>query len=412
MNVLDGMDVLIISYAAPAIASSWNIGPEALGIVFSSGLAGMTIGAMLLAPLADRIGRKRMILFSGILMAFSIYATAFAQNVPVLILLRLISGIGIGSMLAITAALTSEYTPSKSKDFWVSFVISGYPIGAVISGLVAARLIPESGWQALFKLAGVVSFITLPMIVFMMAESIAFYLKAQPAGALKNVNKVLKRMGYPPLSTLPEKEHKSAVIPVNKLLSPTYRTGTLQLWSSLFLAFCVLYFLISWIPKLAESTGLSLELAIYAGTVFNGGAFLGIVTQGFFSSRFGLRQTIGVFFIASALLMFAFQFLLGSDFLLLVFGLLGFGVQGGFVGLYAAAARMYPAEFRTTGVGWAMGSGRFGGVIGPALGGVLIGMGLSIAANFMIFAIPCLAAGIVTLMVTLDRSETPVSPAS
>ncbi len=398
MNILDGMDVLVISYCAPAIAKSWTVGPEALGIVFSAGLAGMTLGALLLAPFADQIGRKKMILLSALIMGTGMYLTAYCTTVTQLVVLRFLSGIGIGSMLASTAALTAEYTPDRTKDFWVSLVISGYPVGAVLSGLVAAEIVPASGWQRMFQLAGLASFVTIPVIWFFLSESVEFYLKKQPAKALNKANAILTKMGRPALSELPEVLEKKVAIPVNKLLGSDYRTSTFQLWTALFLAFGSLYFLTSWIPKLAENTGLSLSLAIYAGTVFNVGAFFGIVTQGFFSSRVGLKKTIGLFFILTAALMAVFKLFIGSGFLLFVFGLLGFGIQGGFVGLYAVAARLYPTEFRTMGVGWSIGVGRLGGVIGPALGGVLVGMGLSMAANFMVFAVPTLLAGVVTLL--------------
>lgn len=403
MNILDGTDVLVISYCAPAIAESWSVSPEALGIVFSAGLAGMTLGALLLAPFADHIGRKKMILMSALLMGSSVFLTSYSNSVLMLIVLRFLSGIGIGSMLASTAALTAEFTPNRSKDFWVSLVIAGYPVGAVLSGLVAAEVVPNDGWQRMFQIAGLASFVTMPLIWFFLSESLEFYFKKQPKNALSKANRILAKMGEPTLSGLPPVQPKGAGIPMKELLRPEYRLPTFQLWMALFLAFGSLYFLTSWIPKLASNAGLSLSLAIYAGTVFNGGAFIGIVTQGYFSSRMGLKRTIGVFFIATALLMAFFKFFIGSDILLLVFGLLGFGIQGGFVGLYAVAARMYPTEFRTTGVGWAIGSGRLGGVIGPALGGVLIGMGLTMATNFMIFALPTLLAGIVTMRLSSKK---------
>jgi benzoate transport len=396
MNILDGMDVLVISYCAPAIAKSWQVGPEALGIVFSSGLAGMTIGALFLAPFADHMGRKNMILISALLMGTSIMFTAWTTSVPQLILLRFLSGIGIGSMLASTAALTAEYTPDRSRDFWVSFVISGYPVGAVLSGMVAASVVPNSGWQTMFQLAGLASFVTIPLIVVFLSESIDFYLNKQPKGALQKTNRILGKMKLEQLTKLPERITKAAGIPVKKLVSNEYKIPTLQLWTALFLAFGCLYFLTSWIPKMAESTGLSMSLAIYAGTVFNVGAWGGIILQGYFSSKFGLKKTIAVYLVLTAILMMVFRWFIGSDWLLFVFGLLGFTLQGGFVGLYAVAARMYPTEFRTTGLGWAIGMGRLGGVIGPAVGGVLIGMGFMMASTFMIFAIPTFLAGVVT----------------
>ncbi|QHW00456.1 MFS transporter [Spirosoma endbachense] len=403
MNMLDGMDVMVISYAAPAIAKAWQVSPEALGIVFSSGLFGMTFGALFLAPFADTIGRKSMILLSAAIMGISIYLTSQASSIGFLIAFRFLSGIGIGSMLASTAALVAEYTPDKTKDFWVSVVIGGYPVGAVLSGLVAARVIPVSGWQTMFQLAGMATLVALPIIYFFLTESLEFYLKSQPPNALAKANLILARMQRNTITSLPTKPVRRQGIPLTSILADEYKIPTIQLWVALFLSFATLYFLTSWIPKLASSAGLSIELAIYAGTVFNVGAFFGIVTQGYFSSRIGLKKTIGIFLIMTGLLMATFSLFKGSSVLLLVFGLLGFGIQGGFVGLYAVAARMYPTEFRTTGVGWAIGMGRLGGIIGPAVGGVLIGMGLSMGTNFLIYALPTILAGIMTLYVSSPK---------
>ena len=396
MNMLDGMDVLVISYTAPAITKAWDISPQALGTVFSAGLFGMTIGTLFLAPFADKIGRKSIILISGIIMGVCIYLTSYAASITELLIYRFVSGLGIGSMLASTASLASEYTPNKTRDFWVSFVISGYPIGAVVAGLVAAKVIPTEGWQQMFRIAGIASMFSVPLILFFLSESIDFYLRTQPQNALEKLNKILAKMNIQPLESLPIIDKIKSKLPVDQLLKTDFKKPTLQLWAALFMAFAALYFLTSWIPKLAKDAGLSMELAIYAGTVFNIGAFFGIITQGYFSSKYGLKKTLGLILVLTGVLMASFGLFVGSDVILLILALLGFGIQGGFVGLYALSARLYPTEFRTTGVGWAMGAGRLGGIVGPMIGGLLIGAGLGIATNFLIFAVPALLSGLIT----------------
>jgi MFS transporter, AAHS family, 4-hydroxybenzoate transporter len=425
MNTLDGMDVMVVSYAAPAIGKEWAISPQALGIVFSAGLLGMTLGTLFIAPRADIVGRRIIILFSALVMGFTVFSTFLAQSVEQLLFFRFISGLGIGSMLASTATLTSEYAPAKTKDFWVSFVMSGYPIGAVLSGLAAASVIPVYGWRMMFQIAGVATLLTLPLIFFFLSESLDFLLKKQPIGALEKANVILQKMGQHPLTQLPPlsistsdlgfqtsdrtdiRHPKSDVEKpsVTSLLTPQRRQSTLQLWLALFMAFGSLYFLTTWIPKLASSAGLSMALAIYAGTVFNLGAFLGIVTQGYLSSKYGLRRTIFGFLAGTAFLMVIFGFFKGSALVLVLFGLIGFGVQGGFVGLYAVAARFYPTEIRSTGVGFAMSAGRIGGIVGPLVGGFLIAAGLSMTANFMVFAVPTLLAGIATFMIKSNKIQ-------
>ena len=404
MSVLDGMDVLVVSYCAPAIAEDLDLGPKSLGFVFSAGLIGMAIGAIFLAPFADRFGRKKLILASALIMGLSVLLTAFSETILELIIMRLISGLGIGCMLATTATLTSENVLNNSKDFWVSLVISGYPVGAVVSGYVAAAIIPSYGWESMFVLAGLTTLITIPLIFFFLSESPQFYLKKQPDGALEKVNRILTKMNFKPLDCLPDigliTTNNSLV---SQLFSNKYKISTLQLWAALFFAFGCLYFLISWIPKLATDAGLSIELAIYAGTIFNIGAFFGIILQGYFSSKIGLKKTISIFLFLTFLLMVSFRLFVGTDILLLIYFLLGFSLQGGFVGLYAVAARLYPTEFKNTGVGWAIGMGRVGGILAPLIGGFLISVGLSMSANFFIFSIPALFASVLTYYMSSEK---------
>ena len=369
-NMLDGMDVLIISYTAPAIAKAWNISPANLGIVFSSGLIGMTAGAIFLAPLADRFGRKPMMMFAAIVMGICIYATAYTRDISTLMLCRFISGLGIGIMMVSTAAITSEYTPSKTRDFWVSLVVTGYPVGAVLTGLYSITAI-QAGWQKLFETAGIVTILVLPVIYFLLHESPDFKLNAKPSSAK-----------------------------LQTLFAGDMKWGTIQLWTALFLSFSTLYFLMNWIPKLATIAGLSMQSSIYAGTIFNTGAIVGIPVQGYLSSRIGLKKTIGGILLITAVMLAVFQFFIHSQYVLVILFFLGFGVQGSFVGLYAVAARMYPTAFRSTGVGWAIGMGRLGGIIGPIIGGYLVTLGLGMAESFMAFAVPSVLAGIITLKIS------------
>lgn len=366
-NILDGIDVLIISYSAPVIAKAWNISPANLGIVFSSGLVGMTIGAIFIAPLSDKIGRRPLMIFAAALMGACIYATSYAQNINHLMLFRFTSGLGIGTMMAISTTLTAEYAPVRTKAFWVSLVVAGYPVGAVVSGLFSAYVIKNYGWQTLYTWAGLLTLSMLPVLFILLKESIEFKAKAKPKEAT-----------------------------VKRLFSVEFKWRTIYLWAALFLSFSCLYFLMNWIPKLASNAGLSLEKAIYAGTIFNLGAVAGIPIQGFFSIRFGLKKTITSILLITAIFLLTFGLFKGSDLILVMLFFLGFGVQSGFVGLYAMAAGMYPTQIRSTGIGWAMGMGRLGGILGPILGGILVSLGFNMFESFAFFAIPSVLAGIST----------------
>ncbi|MCH6236378.1 MFS transporter [Cognataquiflexum rubidum] len=399
MNMCDGMNVMVISYTANSITSSWNINPSGFGIVFSVGLLGMALGAMLLAPKADVIGRKPMILLCALWMGLGSFVTAYALSLEQLIFLRFFTGIGIGSMLACTSTLASEYAPQRTKNFWVSFVMSGYPVGAVLSGLVATQLIAHQGWPSMYIFSGIVTLLTIPLGFFFLKESIDFLLKKQPTQALQKINSILLSMKLKSISTLPSIDQNQAKTNVTMLFNADLKSATILTWTAFLMCFAALYFLTSWIPKLAFITGLSNSLSIYAGILFNLGAFVGILTQGYLSAKFGLRKVICFFLLATALLMMLFGFFTGTALTLIFFGLIGFGIQGGFIGLYSVAARIYSTEVRSTGIGWAIGFGRLGAIIGPFVGGLLISSGWSVDLNFIAFALPLVVAGVVTLFI-------------
>lgn len=403
MNALDGMDVLVISYAAPLLAADWSIPPTALGLVFSAGLAGMTTGAMLIAPYADVIGRRNMILLSILLTGGGVLVTSTVDGINALIALRFVSGLGIGAMLASVATLAAEFAPDHRRNLILGAVLAGYPIGATIFGLAAADIIPAHGWRAIFIVAGLATLVTFPIAWLLLPESPTFLIRMRPRNALQEINRTIGRMGHPALEKLPNVAESLHSRSVKSLFGGELFRPTIFLWLAFFMNFAALYFLTSWIPKLATAAGLALELAIYAGAIFNFGAIFGIAASGLISQRLGLRRTIAIFLFLTAVVMSLFGFATGSALVLVLFGLIGFFIQGGFVGLYAIAARLYPTEIRTTGVGWAIGAGRTGAIAGPFVGGLLVASGSSIGVNFRWFALTVVFAAMFTLLIRSSR---------
>ena len=406
MNTLDGMDVMVISYSAPSLQEEWGIASQSLGVVFSAALLGMALGSFFLAPWADIIGRRNMMLVCIVVMGGGVFLTSVSQEVWHLVALRFISGLGIGAMIASTVTLASEYAPNRQKNFFIGFVLAGYPIGATLSGLVAAQIIPVYGWRAMFLFAGGVTLVTLPIAWFLLAESWEWLLKKQPKGALEKLNALLKKMDHSPLDRLPEKTGEARSRPgIGALLTPERRDGSIKLWIAFFLAFATLYFLTTWIPNLARNTGLSIELAIYAGTVFNLGAIFGNMSQGYLSQIIGLRRSIMSFYLSTAIMMVIFGYLSGNWAILITFGLIGFCVQGGLVGLYAAGARLYPVEVRNTGIGLAVGAGRVGAILSPTVGGGLVAAGVTLSGSMLIFAGPLVIAFMSIWMIKTDAID-------
>ena len=397
LNMLDGMDVQAIAYSAPEISNQWAINPQTLGIVFSAALVGMTIGAMFLSPFTDRIGRRKMILISLVMIGAGMIGTSFAQTVTHLVVLRFLTGLGIGSILASSTSMVAEFAPNRIRNVCITIYHSGYPIGAIITGFIATWLIPEYGWRPLFMLAGVISLGMLPLVYLYLPESMDFLLATRPPDALQRINAILKRMSHPSMEQLPPQEARqhSVIGGVGALLQDGRAVSTLLLWLAFFMSFAALYFLFSWVVKLANDSGLPLEDAMYAGIAMNMGAFFGSVSLGHFSGKAGLKKVIFLYFLGAVCMIIPYGFFRGDVpvVLTMIFILMLF-VQGAFAGLYVVAARLYPTEIRTTGVGWAIGAGRFGAVFGPAAAGFMLGAGLSISWTFAVFAIPLALAGL------------------
>jgi len=406
LSMLDGADVLVVSFVAPVLTKQWGISDVAFGLVFSAGLAGMTLGALFLAPFADIWGRKRMILLSTLVITVGMTASGWAQDIVQLVALRVWTGLGIGAMLASITALSSEYAPDQFRPLAVTLVTAGYPVGATLAGLAAGYVIPAFGWEAIFILIGLASALMAPLVAAALPESTEFLIARQPASALARVNRYRLNQGKQPMSGLPPVEFKTARLPIARLMSPDLRIGTLLIWGAFFASFFTVYFLTSWVPKIAVQAGYSLPIAVNGSAVFNLGAFFGLVLLGWCASRMNLATLISLFFLLAAVAMILFG--LRQAPLAIFYSsmlIMGFLIQGGFGGLYAIATQYYPAAVKTTGVGWAIGVGRLGAVAGPAIGGIVLSSGISLFLCFLLFAIPMLLAAVLTWLVAAQPAS-------
>ncbi len=366
INMVDGMDVVIMSFIAPALGRDWGIEPDAIGVVFSAGLAGMAIGGIFIAPLADRFGRRKIILTALALMSAGMVASGFAGDLTQLVLARVIVGSGIGTVLAAMAALSAEAAPAAHRDLAVGIVQAGYPLAAVFTGLATAHLLPIWGWQKLLLVAGAATVIMLPLTWAILPER-----------------------------KMPGATHTQEPV-MQELLGPTLRTRTLLLWLAIFTGLMVLYFITSWIPKLSIEAGLSETNGIYAGALYNFGAFTGTMLMSFLSVRQPLGRIIPAFLVSAGVAMLIFASIpMSVPMTLLVAFLIGVTLQGGYNGMWPLAASVYPERRRATGIGWAMSIGRGGAVIGPLLGGYLMAAQTPLPLLFATYCVPlalCAAA--------------------
>ena len=400
-NMVDGFDITAMAIVASGVAADLELSADRLGLTFSFALAGMMAGAMGLAPLSDLIGRRRLIIVSLLLIGVSIMLTAGATTLAEFIALRFISGLGGGALLASQATLAAEYSPEKYRALAVTVVTAGYPAGAMMTSVIGGFVMPDYGWRGMFWFGGIVTLIMAFVALLLLPESLKYLFERRPTNALARTNKILAGLGKPVIETLPEVETPPGTDGRNlfgnmkSLLAEQYRRATLFLWATFFMCFGTLYFLMSWIPRLMEQSGFSPDAGRDAFFHFNLSALIGVFALGFLATRWRLSRLVSSFLLLSAVSMVAFAAAPRNlDLLLAITFIMGFLQQGGFMGLYAVAAKLYPTRIRSTGIGWAIGLGRFGAVVGPALAGYLIAAGFDMSMNYYLFAIPMAFGGI------------------
>lgn len=404
VNMLDGFDLLAISFAAPAIAKAWQLDPKTLGIVFSSGLVGMTIGSFVLGPAADRIGRRRMILIATTVLGLSTLLTAAADTVAQLMTLRVFTGLAIGALLPSLNTLVAEYTPDARRNLAIAFMHLGYPVGGIAGGFLAGQLIPTFGWPAVFVAGGVFTLATLPLLLLGLPESLHYLGRSVSPRARRSAEKIAATLGIR-LGAGGEAAAGGPAGRVADLLRGHWLAPTLALWACFFLGNLTLYFLLNWTPTVLVEAGVPSERAIGAGMLLNLGGGIGMLALGHLSARWPMHPMMCGFFVLGGLLIMAIGQASGAvNALFALTVLAGFFALGGLIGLYSLAARLYPDSARATGVGLALGAGRFGAILGPYTGGVLISLGWPMGRYFLLLALPLVAAGLIVWRVRQPAS--------
>lgn len=373
LNALDGFDVLSISFAAPGIAKDWGIDRAALGVVLSMELFGMGIGALLLGALADRLGRRPTILTCLVIMGSGMGLASIAQDVVSLSVFRLLTGLGIGGMLAATNAVVAECSNARRRNLSVAIMTGGYPIGAILGGMLASWLMGISGrWQTVFEIGAVITFVFIPVVLWLVPETIAFLLHKRPKGALEKINKSLKRQGRAALDALHPREVQTSKVSLLALLKPDMALITLLLTVAYFGHMMTFYFLVKWIPKIVADFGFAPSLAGSVLVWANVGGATGAFTMSLLTQKIGVRKLV-----VSAMLMGAITVtIFGQGFhtlaaLSVVACIGGFFTNGATAGLYAVIAQSFPASLRAGGTGFVIGIGRAGAALGPILAGLL-----------------------------------------
>ena len=403
VNMVDGFDVLAISFAAPEIAVDWALPPTELGVLFSAGLAGMVLGSILIGPLADRFGRRSLILGCLVVVSLGMLISALAQNLSQLVPLRMITGLGVGGMLASLNTIVAEYSSDHRRQLAISLLQAGYPVGGILAGLVSVYLISNFGWRSMFVFGGVLSASMIPLVMWRLPESLAFLIdRPDDPRSLSRVNLLLTKLGQPELDRLPELQAQDSpgAGSVRELFSKDLGGSTLSMWVCYLAVMCGWYFVVNWTPKILIDAGLSMDGGLSGGLLLSLGGVIGGIALGFLAGRIKVNRLAATFMALSVVGMTVFGML--STNLALMLGvtfLIGFFLAGSMIGLYAIIPDVYPTRVRSTGTGWAIGVGRLGAVVGPFLAGVLISAGWDRSAYYFVLALPLVLAMMLVLRV-------------
>ena len=360
--MMDGFDAQAMGFVAPSLLADWHITRVALSPILSSGLVGMLAGALLFGPLGDRLGRKRVLVLCTLWFAVGSLLTARAHTVQTMLWLRLATGFGLGGAMPNATALTAEFMPRRLRATGVMLMFCGFSMGAAIGGFVAAGIINRYGWPAVFIVGGLLPCIT-SLFLLGLPESIQFL------------------------------QERKAGFPVTQLFTERRARTTLLLWAMFFMSLLDLYFLNSWLPTVIHDAGVALEQAIVITAMFQVGGAAAAIVLGRLVDR---QMSYGVLtwvYLGAAVCIFLIGLVNGTAAIetVAVFAA-GFCVIGGQTCSNSLAAESYPTAVRSTGVGWALGIGRIGSIVGPILGGLLLSFDWGMRRVFLAAAVPAVIA--------------------
>jgi len=400
--VADGFDLAGLASAAPELARTWHVAPKAFAPALSASLFGILFGAPLLGHAGDRFGRKTLIVTGCIVFSLGTLATVWTTNLDQVVALRVLAGVGIGGLMPNAIALNSELAPKRLRATLIVLMFTGITAGASIPGLVQAWLIPRHGWQVMFWIGGLGPLIVAVCLLFTLPESVKFlaFKPDRHAEFLKSVRRLRRDLAIPDDAQFVG----APVAPESKwgmkaIFRGSFAWITPLLWVCFASALMANFFLNSWLPLIFEGSGLSAKQNGIATSLYHSGGTIGGLLVSLALGRFGFT-VIALLFLCATLAIAAIGFP-GLSYMAMVsaVALSGFCTLGAQFGNNAASGLLYPTASRSSGVGWALGIGRFGSIAGPLVGGLLIGMKVPARQLFVLAAVPMVTGLIASICV-------------
>ena len=401
--VFDVYDLVVFGVVLPVLMEEWNLTPVEAGVLGSYALFGMMFGAIAFGSLSDRIGRRKCIVICMLIFTIFSYLVTLCTGPTSFGIMRFIAGLGIGGLMPNAVALITEYAPQKNRSFLSTLMFSGYGVGAILAALLGIWLLPIYGWKIMFYI-GAFPIVTIPFILKLVPESVGFLVAKNKTNEIKAVlNQIDPNVKVAEKDTfyMPGKLESASI---SQLFSNGRLVSTLMFWTAFFMCLLMVYGLNSWLPKLMTKAGYPLGSSLMFLLALNFGGMIGAIWGGKLGDKFHLKKVLMVFLSVAAISLFLLGFKGNSFSLYILVAIAGATTIGTQILLYTYVAQFYPMDVRSTGIGWASGVGRLGGIVGPLVGGMLLGMNLPFEYNFLVFAIPGAIGAIAISFVSLKKA--------
>jgi benzoate transport len=395
LNALDGFDVLAMAFTANSVTRDFGLSGAELGVLLSAGLVGMAIGSLGLAPFADIIGRRPMMLVSTGLATAGMLLASLSHSAVELGIWRVVTGLGIGGILACTNVIASEYSSKRWRGLAISIYTAGYGIGATVGGTAAVTLQASFGWRSVFLFGGICTAATFVLLAVLLPESVDFLATRRPRNVLDRLNKIARKIGQPAVTELPAAAVKAdRKNKLSELFTAGNRRSTWLVWLAFFATMFGFYFVNSWTPRLLVTAGMTESQGVVGGLMLTLGGTFGSLLYGLLTIRWNSRKVMIAFAVLSAATMV--MFISTAGILALAFvagGVVGMLINGCIAGMYTIAPALYDAPVRSTGVGWAIGIGRVGAIVAPLITGSLLDAHWTASMLYMGVGVVVLVAG-------------------
>ncbi|MBK4738676.1 MFS transporter [Noviherbaspirillum pedocola] len=399
---IDGFDTQAISYIVPQLAKEWHISTKMLGPIFSSTLVGLTVGYLFVSPLSDKYGHKRVMIIATFLFGVFTIGTTWASNVQEMLALRFITGVGLGAAAPSAVALTGEYSPQRLRATFVLAIYCGFSFGFVVAGFAAGYLLPRYGWTSLLWVGGMTPILLSVALFLALPESITYLARRKSDFSMLStiVRRINPDIHIRPGTHFLDVQSDARRAPITSLFTMGRACGTLLLWLVFFINLGVFYFMQSWLPTILTGLKYPMDTVVWLTSLPTIGGILAALVVGPAMDRIGPYVSIGTLYLCGGFFMAftAIMFTAKLPVLMVAIFLAGFCVSGGQKSVIALSALFYPTEIRSTGVGWALGIGRFGGIAGPSVVGLLIAAHWTPTQIFMGSGALIFVAGIVLLL--------------